>query len=39
MRRESFQTSLQMRFEVLRVMSMKVAVFWNIAVCSLVDID
>jgi hypothetical protein len=27
------------RFEVLKVTSMKMAVFWDVAPCSLIDID
>jgi hypothetical protein len=27
------------RFEVLKAMSVKMAVFWDVAPCSLVDID
>jgi hypothetical protein len=30
---------LDMRFQVLRVMSMKMTAFWDVAPCSLVEVD
>jgi hypothetical protein len=30
---------MQVRFEVLTAMSMDVAAFWNVALCSLVDVQ
>jgi hypothetical protein len=37
--REAFENITKMRFEILTVTSMKMAVFWDVAPCSLIDID
>jgi hypothetical protein len=36
---EETRNYTRVRFDVLMVMSMKMAVFWDVAPCSLVDID